>query len=157
MRWLSILGFASAGSFEVFYVYISGLVELGAGGYFTTQILTELEEKNLFHQKTLYAGDTKFLDLPPALNYCNAESNIQINVSLVHIIFNRKNFKHKELFLNKTHDLFKDTLNIVIKNWQNWLYASISLEILREERRTCYSIFFSSPYFKIRTLTHICI
>ena len=37
-------------------------------------------KQNLFHQKKLYAGDTKFSDLPPALNCFNAESNIQINV-----------------------------------------------------------------------------
>ena len=55
----------------------------GGRGVFHYPDFDWIRRKNLFHQKTLYAGDTKFLDLPPALNYCNAESNIQINVSLV--------------------------------------------------------------------------
>ena len=106
MRWLSILEFASAGSFVVFYVYISGLVEPEGRGVFHCPDFDRIRNKTYSIKRHLYAEDTKFSNLPLALNCFKAESNIQINVSLASVIFKRKNFKHKELFLNKTHDLF---------------------------------------------------
>ena len=59
-----------------------GPVEPGGRGIFHYPDFDRIRNKTC-SIKTLYAGNTKFSGLPPALNCFNAESNIQINVSLV--------------------------------------------------------------------------
>ena len=60
MRWLSILGFASAENFVVFYVQISGPVGGGETGGISLQILIELEAKPVPSKKIVYWGHTNF-------------------------------------------------------------------------------------------------
>ena len=66
----------------VFYVYISGLVEPEGRGVFHCPDFDRIRNKTYSIKRHLYAEDTKFSNLPLALNCFKAESNIQINVSL---------------------------------------------------------------------------